>query len=230
MTDLPQSSMRNYTEVLDEMKADRGYLLSFHQFLSRTNLEYLVAYADYYKHATLKTTHLDAQTKETVWIAILSMVGDAVGSIHIERAIEVGIDQEARESIIRLASRAAVWPYLKTTSENWGRFQMPDPIKAYATVVQKNEDYLNLGIRAELVMLAASAVLRNKEPFTFHLINCLEMKFTEAQLVESLTFLVNPLGFNRLQWACDTWLKALADGTITKTELFTDGLPEARVK
>lgn len=220
----------DFQVLLDEMKADRGYLLSFHQFLSRTNLDYLVAYSKYYKEATLENKYLDDVTKETVWIAILSMVGDAVGSIHVERAIKVGISESKRESIIRLAARASIWPYLKKTSENWGRFQMADALPAYQSVVKNNADYDQLGNLAELVLLTSNAVLRNEEPFVHHLSNCIDLGFKEAEIVEGLTFLVNPLGFNRLQWACDTWLKALASGTIKKTELFKNGLPEARIK
>ena len=217
-------------KVLELMKSDRGYLLSFHQFLAQTNLDYLRAYAEYYKQATLENKHLDEHTKELVWIGILSMVGDAVGSIHVERAIKVGIDEAMRESVIKLASRAAIWPYLEKTSTNWGRFQMPDAIVAYQQIITDNKDYEQLGKSAELIMLNVSGVLRNDEPFLHHLNKCLEIGFSEAQIIESLTFLVNPLGFNRLQWACDLWLKGIAAGLVPSSSLFTDGLPDARIK
>lgn len=230
MTSPSTSNPVDFNAVLDQMKADRGYLLSFHQFLSRTNLDYLQAYAQYYKQATLENKYLDDRTKETVWIGILSMVGDAVGSIHVERAIKVGIDESTRESIIRLAARASCWGYIKKTSENWRRFQMADPIPAYSLIVEDNHDYRLLGPVADLVMATVSAVLRNEEPYIYHLNKCLNGGYSEHQIVEALTFLVNPLGFNRLQWACDTWLKALESSVITRTELFTAGLPEARIK
>ena len=76
-------SSEESNKVLELMKSDRGYLLSFPQFLAQTNLDYLRAYAEYYKQATLENKHLDENTKELVWIGILSMVGDAVGSIHV---------------------------------------------------------------------------------------------------------------------------------------------------
>ena len=201
-------------EVLARIRAERGYTLSYHEIYARLDPTFLEAYAGLYRACTLDERALPADRRETVWIALLNGIREEVGSIHLERAAAAGVDGDAVTAAVRLAAVADSWESLDFAFAHWQRF---------LTGQERDEEYLGL-VRAaaqplaedltDLVLMVVHAARRRGEPFLLHLGRCLGAGVPEDQVAEALSYVMQPVGANRLLWATDLWLEALRDGRL----------------
>ena len=213
--------------LLDEIRAERGYTLSFHEILARVDADYLAAYRDFYRAITLGERVLTPVQRETVWICLLVAVREEVGTIHVERAREAGIPESGIAACIRLAAVADAWESLQFAADHWSWTVEDTSTIGYLELVVSVSRGLD-PVTVELALLAAHAGRRRRRPFELHLVRLLEQRVPEAAIVEALTYVQQPCGANTLLWATDAWLDAIAAGILPGGGLLDDVTNETR--
>jgi alkylhydroperoxidase/carboxymuconolactone decarboxylase family protein YurZ len=199
--------------LLDEIRTERGYTLSFHEILARVDADYLAAYRDFYRAITLRERVLTPVQREIIWICLLVAVREEVGTIHVERARDAGIPESGIAACIRLAAVADAWESLQFAADHWSWLVEDTSTVGYLELVASTSQDLD-PVAVELALLAAHAGRRRKQPFDLHLRRLLEQGVSEAAIVEAITYVQQPCGANTLLWATDAWLDAIAAGTL----------------
>lgn len=200
--------------LLDRIRGERGYTLSYHEIYSRLEPSFLEAYADLYRACTLTPRALDARRREAVWVALLAAIDEEVGSIHLDRAIAAGASSEDLADAVRLAALADTWPTLAFAHRHWQAYLEPATRQTtYLRLVEDGRGGIG-ATTADLVLMVVQAAQERPEPYLLHLQRCHQAGLPEVQIAEALSYLLQPCGANRLLWATDRWLDALRDGTL----------------
>lgn len=123
----PYSSDRA-RELLERMRARRGYVLAFHELLAEHLPEVLEAYDAYYSRIWLTRNVLDARTKELVAIGIHAAVLEREGlEIHMRRAVEAGVTEPEIVEAFTLAAIPAGTYGVVVAAEVWQRVRAGAP-------------------------------------------------------------------------------------------------------
>jgi alkylhydroperoxidase/carboxymuconolactone decarboxylase family protein YurZ len=201
-------------DLLARIRQERGYTLSYHEIYARLEPRFLEAYAGLYRACTLDARSLPPAWRETVWVALLNSIREEVGSIHLERAAAAGVGTSEVLAAIRLAAVAEAWESLDFAFSHWQSFVEGE---------SRDESYLGLvdqaaaplsGPLVDLVLMVVHAARRRGDAFLLHLGRCLAAGVPEEQVGEALSYVMQPVGANRLLWATDLWLAALRDGRL----------------
>jgi len=87
-------------QILSVVRKKRGYTLPYHELFAGMNPDLLEKYDSFYDALTLQNNNLTPREKELVWIAILAIVDEEAGSIHLVRAEKAGVRlDEIQESL-----------------------------------------------------------------------------------------------------------------------------------
>jgi 4-carboxymuconolactone decarboxylase len=62
-------------QLLEQIKARRGYVLDMHRTLAEADPDFLRAYEDFLASAYLSERSLDRRTKELIYVAVLTALG-----------------------------------------------------------------------------------------------------------------------------------------------------------
>ncbi len=195
-------------EVLARLLAERGYLLSYHHVYARLEPVLLERYGALYRSLTLEDRFVAPRVREMVWVGLLAVVAEGVGSLHLERARAAGVRPEELDAAVRLAAIATGWPTLEFGATRWRAFLANGAEHLYATLVAAGRAPLEESL-ADLVLLVAHAALRAEAPFLYHLRRLLVGGMPETHIAEALSYLLNPCGANGLLWATDAWFDGL---------------------
>ena len=206
-------------EILQNLKSERGYLLSYHFVLNQLDPLLLEAYGGLYRTCTLRERFLSARTRELIWVALLTELREKVGDIHIERAKVCGVTESELSAALKLASISAAWDALEFAGSWSGTLADDEVIKQYRSIVSFAGDGLNQS-EQELLMLTVQGARRTRTPFIMHLRSALELGVSEAEIAEALSYLLMPAGANALLWTTDQWLDAVRQGELPESATF----------
>lgn len=202
-------------QLLEQIRGERGYALSYHELLARTDPRLLEAYRELYARFTLEPRHLDTRRKELIWTGLLAAADEHVGSIHLERARDAGVSVEELRAAARLGGVAASWGAIAFAAEHWAHLlDAPSAFDEYWTVVDGAREPLD-EVDASLLLLTVSGARLCEPQFVSHLSRLYELGVDERQVAEAVSYLLLPMGANTLLWATDRWFDAMSSGTIT---------------
>lgn len=206
---------------LEALRARRGFLLAHHGALAAGAPEVHEAYLRMYEALAVRPRHLDPLTRETVWLAILVIAREGVGTHHLELFRDAGGTGAQAEAVIAMAAFAGGHDALVFARDSWGGL-LPDlePDAAYG----RGLDALCAGQlspeAAELAMLAAQASRHGAAGVAFHLRRAYALGIAEERLVEALSYVIWPRGVNCFLDACTVWHDLMVTGAITPSERF----------
>jgi alkylhydroperoxidase/carboxymuconolactone decarboxylase family protein YurZ len=86
--------MTDGAAALAQIRASRGYLLSYHRLMAAHDPPLLLAYDALYHSLTLVPRALSPTEREIVWLALLVAAGQAQGRIHVDRAVALGMSPD----------------------------------------------------------------------------------------------------------------------------------------
>lgn len=205
--------------ILGEIRGERGYTLSYHELLARTDPDLLVAYRDMYRRFTIESRRLDTRRRELIWTALLTAIREYVGSVHIERATSAGVPIEDLRAAVRLAGASLSWGAVEYAHGNWtdllGGASGPDE---YRRVVAGCRSPIS-EVDADLILLVLAGARMAREQFLHHLERSVAAGLPEPEIVEAISYLLVPLGANIFLWATDTWLEAVRAGEVPAGEI-----------
>lgn len=206
-------------DLLNELKRERGYLLSYHYVLDRLDPALLEAYGGLYRTCTLRERFLSARTRELIWVALLTELREKVGDIHIERAKACGVTESELNVAVRLAAISGSWDALEF-AESWSDTPANEKVaKQYRSIVSSAGRGLS-DSEQELLMLTVQGARRARAPFIMHLRAAIELSVSEAEIAEALSYLLMPAGANALLWTTDQWLDAIRQGELPVSPAF----------
>jgi alkylhydroperoxidase/carboxymuconolactone decarboxylase family protein YurZ len=95
-------------ELLERIRATRGYVLPTHEFLAERHPEFLAGYDDFFRAAMSEDSPLPRKVREFVLMAadIALDASPAVIHGHVERATENGATEEEVLAVVELTTLA----------------------------------------------------------------------------------------------------------------------------
>lgn len=206
---------------LETLRAARGFLLPHHGALAAGAPRLHDAYLKMYTALTVESRELSPFARECVWLALLVVAREGIGTHHIELFLKHGGTPEQAEALIAMAGFCTGFDALIFASEAWSR-QLPglDAAQAYTDGLSA----LNAGRLpdelSELSMLCAQAALGSHAGVTHHLARAYALGISEPRMLEALSYVIWPVGVNRLVEACTAWHELLKSGAVTPSDPF----------
>ncbi|WP_108667226.1 carboxymuconolactone decarboxylase family protein [Euzebya rosea] len=212
--DVARPDLVDPDDLLAVIRGERGYALSYHELLARTDPRMLLAYRQLYSEFTLQPRHLDARRRELVWTGLLTAASEHVGSLHLERALAAGVPTAELRAAVRLAGVAEAWDALHFAHSRWGDLLGSDDHEAgYDQLVAAARGPLTAA-EAELVLLVCAGSRMCEDQYVAHLRRAYAMDVSEVEIVETVSYLLLPKGANTLLWATDLYLDQFRQGTL----------------
>lgn len=213
MPDIAEDDPRA-VEILGAIRGERGYTLSYHELLARSDPELLVAYRDMYRRFTIEPRRLDTRRRELIWTALLTAIREYVGSVHLERALSAGVARDDLRAAVRLAGASLAWESIEFAHGGWSELLGEvSPVDEYGLVVAGSRGPISER-DADLVLVVLAGARMAREQFLHHLGRVIAAGVPEDEVVEAISYLLVPLGANIFLWATDTWLEAVRSGDV----------------
>ncbi len=205
---------------LQGLRAARGFLLPHHGALAAGAPDLHESYLEMYQALTVTPRTLSPLDRECVWLAILVVAREAIGTHHLELFRRHGGSDEMAQALITLAGIAASHDALEFAATHWGAY-LPalDAGVAYDRAVAACGDCLP-SRTVTLALLAVHAARHAQGGVGHHLRAAYAAGLDETAMVEALTYVIWPCGVNAFVSACETWLGLMQSGAVTPTERF----------
>jgi len=206
---------------LEALRGARGFLLPHHGALAAGAPELHAAYLEMYTQLAVRPRHLDPLARESVWLAVLVVAREAVGTHHLELFRNAGGTTDAAEALIAMAGFAACHDAFRLAGEHWSA-QLPglDAAAAYGRGLDRLRGGAVPDATAELAMLAAQAARHSGPGTAHHLHRAYALGIAEERMVEALSYVIWPCGVNCFLDACTVWHGLLASGQVQGSERF----------
>lgn len=198
-------------ELLSRLREERkGYLLSYHEIYARIEPSLLEAYGELYRRLNLTPRTLTEADREFIWVGLLASIHEEVGSIHIERAITAGLTSEDMLRSIRCTAFADGWPTLEFSERAWAKFIGHRALDVYEEGLRALAGDADLRI-VHLTLMNIQGHRQRREAFDYHLLQAIAAGATTAEVAESMSYLLVPIGANGFLWCTDRWLELMQE-------------------
>ncbi|WP_417724270.1 hypothetical protein [Salipiger sp.] len=206
---------------LDTLRAARGFLLPHHGALAAGAPALHEAYLRMYRALTVDERALSPFARECVWLALLVVAEEGIGTHHIDLFLTHGGTEDQAEALIAMAGFCAGFDALAFAERSWSaQLSALDAGGAYLRALGAlNADRIPEDL-AELCMLCAQAARGASAAVTLHLGRAYARGIPEPQMVEALSYVIWPVGVNRFVEACESWHHLLQGGTVTPSAPF----------
>lgn len=203
------------------LKSARGFLLPHHGAMAAGDPALHEAYLAMYRALTVDKRALAPLVREAVWLGLLVVAEETIGTHHIELFLSNGGTGEQAEALIAMAGFAPGHDAFTLAERGWGR-QLPG-LKAGAAY-ERGLAALGRGQIAQevtaLVMLCAQAARGAQAAVRHHLVRAYELGVPETEMLEALSYVMWPVGVNRFVEACETWHHLLRSGEVEPSDRF----------
>jgi len=201
---------------LEALRGARGFLLPHHGAMAAFAPDLHDAYSTMYAALTLTQRHLDPIEKETVWLAILVAVREAIGTHHLDLFRRHGGTTAQANTIFQLAGYAGAASVFAFVGTHWAaEFAGLDPAAGYLDGVHRLCAGALDPALAHLALLAVHAALGQDWGVAAHLVAAYAAGVSEDRLAEALSLIIWPTGVNRFVEACTVWHGLMRQGRVT---------------
>ncbi|XWN30149.1 MAG: carboxymuconolactone decarboxylase family protein [Devosia sp.] len=206
---------------LEALRRGRGFLLAHHGALAAAAPDLHAAYMQMYEALTVRPRHLRPLERESVWLAILVVAREGIGTHHLKLYCDAGGTEATAQTIIAMAGAVAVGDALTFAQAHWSGF-LPtlDPGAAYADALARLRGEDVPADTAELCMLAAQAARHSSGGVAHHVRAAYRAGIAEEKMVEALSYVIWPCGVNAFLDACTAWHDVMTAGEVTPSGRF----------
>ena len=206
---------------LEALRRGRGFLLAHHGAMAAAAPDLHEAYLAMYEALTVRGRHLAPLERESVWLAILVVAREGIGTHHLQLFREAGGTEAAAQALVSMAGFAAGHDALAFARQHWSAF-LPalDPEAAYAEGLDRlRGDALPADV-AELALLAAQAARHAPAAVAHHVRRAYALGIPEERMVEALAYVIWPCGVNAFLDACTVWHDLMTAGAVSPSPTF----------
>lgn len=202
------------SELLESVRAKRGYLLPHHGLMAVSMPEFLDAYDALYTALTLTPRKLNRHDHEFVWMAILIATDEARATHHIPKFRNAGGTDAELAAILALTALGMGSSAYGFVADHW-RPHLPDfdPRQRYLEAFAKNAS----GAQRRLAHMAAAAVFTCRGDWRmleWQICAAYDDGIDEIELAEALSLTMFPGSVPYFVEAADIWRKLVLDGKV----------------
>jgi len=207
-------------EYLQNIQKKRGYLLPHHGLMAVSTPQLLDAYDELYTNLALTPRQLSRRDHEYVWMGVLIVMDEVLGTHHIKRFRDAGgTDAELANAITITALAEGVGAY-QFVDEHWLP-HLPDfaPRDNYLNTFRQLAGATRLPL-AHITACAVHACTGNWGALRWQIIAAYEDGVDELELAEGLSLVMFPGSVPNYVEAAGVWRELLASGAVAGSELF----------
>lgn len=217
----PPPAPEDLRDRLEALRKGRGFLLAHHGALAASAPDLHAAYMQMYEALTVRPRHLTPLQRESVWLAILVVAREGIGTHHLKLYRDAGGTEAAAHTIIAMAGAAALGDALTFARTHWHDYVPAlDPAAAYGEALARLRGEDVPPDTAELCMLAAQAARHSAEGVAHHVRAAYRAGIAEDKMVEALSYVIWPCGVNAFLDACTAWHDVMTAGEVTPSARF----------
>ncbi len=208
------------SQLLEAVRAKRGYLLPHHGLMAVSMPELLDAYDALYSALTLTQRKLSRHDHEFVWMAILIATDEARATHHIPKFRDAGGTDDELAAILALTSLAMGSSGYGFVNDHWQQ-HLPDfePRQRYLAAFRKSAE----GAAGQLGHLAAAAVFTCRGDWRmleWQICAAYDDGVDEVDLAEALSLTMFPGSVPYFVEAADIWRKLVLNGEVNASSAF----------
>ncbi len=209
-------------ERLAPVTAKRGYLLPHHGLMAVAAPDLLRGYEAAYQAMTLDRRALSDFDKEFIWMAILVVSDEPLGTHHLEKFRAAGGTDHQYETAVRLAGHAFALRAFRFTGDNWADLV---PALGNEAAYRGALDALlaDRGIDpvlAELTMLSVHTCLRQHDAVAWHFDGLYRHGADERAIADTLALTMWNGSVPNFIYACGIWRRMILDGQVDASDAF----------
>ena len=211
---------RELTEYLQEVQKKRGYLLPHHGLMAISTPHLLEAYDELYTRLALTPRQLSRRDHEYVWIGVLIVMDEALGTHHIKRFHDAGgTDAELANAMTITALAEGVGAY-QFVDEHWlGHLPGLMPRDNYLNTFRQLAGETRLPL-AHITACAVHASTANWGALRWQIVAAYEDGVDELELAEGLSLVMFPGSVPNYVEAAGVWRELIASGAVNASDLF----------
>ena len=209
-------------ERLAPVTAKRGYLLPHHGLMAVAAPDLLRGYEAAYQAMTLDRRALGDFDKEFIWMAILVVSDEPLGTHHLAKFREAGGTDAQYETAVRLAGQGFALPAYRFTGDHWSEL-----VTAYGNEAAYRGalDALLSGrgidpVLAELTMLAVHTCLRQHDAVAWQIDGLYRLAADERAIADALALTMWNGSVPNFIYACGIWRRLILDGAVAASDAF----------
>ncbi len=195
-------------ELLEQMRAKRGYLLSYHKLLGASDPPLLAAYDALYTRLTLDARVLTMKEREIVWIALIAATREKYASFHFDRAVKAGMSKGAIADSVAIAAACEAFDAMHTSQRAFDRWLgEKQAMRRYLEMFEAARGKLPKAI-AEVAAVVCHASRRDAAGMRVHLARAFAAGASREQMAEGLSYVLLHRGGPTMIDAANCWEQA----------------------
>jgi len=208
------------TASLEAVRSKRGYLLAHHGLMALAGDGLLEAYDALYTRLTLTGGDLSRHEHEFVWMAVLTSIGEPLGTHHIPRYLAAGGSREEFAAILAFTALAKGVGCYQFVERRWLR-HLPamEPEAAWREAFERAA----AGVPLPLAHMAGAAVHMcqgNFKALAWQIRAAYAAGASERGLAEALALAMFPGSVPYFARAAEVWRRLIVDGEVEASAAF----------
>lgn len=205
---------------LEAVRAKRGYLLPHHGLMATALPGMLEDYDRLYGSLALTARHLDRREHESVWLAVLISVNEALGTHHIARFREAGGTDAEMTDLVALSAFIRGAEVFGFVDRHW-----TPHLPGFDAEARYTEALLRAGgeLPPRLVHLCAAAALACAGAWTmlrWQIRAAYRARVPEEELAEALSLVMFPGSVPYFARTAGVWRELIAAGEVDASPAF----------
>jgi len=205
---------------LEAVRARRGYLLPHHGLMATALPGMLEDYDRLYGALALTPRHLDRREHESVWLAVLMAVNEALGTHHIARFRDAGGTDREVADLVALSAFVRGAGTFTFVARHWSpHLEGLDPERRYTEGLLRAAGDLPPRL-AHLCAAAAHAAAGAWELLRWQIRAAYRAGVPEPELAEALSLMMFPGSVPNFARAAGAWRELIAAGEVDASPAF----------
>lgn len=207
---------------LQQIQQKRGYLLPHHGLMAVSSPQLLDAYDDLYTNLALTPRQLSRLDHEFVWMGVLIVMDEVIGTHHIKRFRDAGgTDAQLADAmaVTALAKSSKVYQFV----DDYWMAHLPDfaPQEEYRQAFHRAAGNTRLSL-AHITACAVHTCTGNWDGLRWQLKLGYADGLDELELAEAISLAMFPGSVPNYVEAAGVWREMIAAGELEASELFTN--------
>ena len=207
-------------QYLQEIRAKRGYLLPHHGLMAVSMPRLLDAYDELYTTLALTERQLSRHDHEFVWMGVLIVMDEALGTHHLKRFRDAGGTDDELAAALAITALAKGCDAYRFVEEYWlGHLPGFAPRDRYLDAFRAAADATPLPL-AHMTACAVHTCTGNWPALRWQIVAAYADGTDELELAEALSLAMFPGSVPNYVEAAGVWRELITAGAVDASDLF----------